>query len=139
MRGFGQRRSLDPENERAASVVLVRHGRILLLRRGRTDPWMPGAWNFPGGGVEAWETERAGAVREVSEEAGVCVDPNALRFLARFRQDGRSIAFFVAPQFAGDISMPDGEHDKYVWATPREVAAYPTTPYVQEVARRLER
>src|SRR6201990_53890 len=68
----------------AASVVLLRRGgkhaqralEVLLLKRTEHASFMPGAWVFPGGAVDAADGEgpdgsRACAVRELREEAGI--------------------------------------------------------------------
>lgn len=53
--------------------VLVRHeGKVLLIKRGR--PPFEGLWALPGGHVEAGETLREAAIREVFEETGIAVD-----------------------------------------------------------------
>lgn len=67
----------------AATVIVLRDGleglEALLLRRNPELKVMAGAWVFPGGKVEATdpgedslECARAGALRELSEETGLC-------------------------------------------------------------------
>jgi 8-oxo-dGTP diphosphatase len=55
----------------AADAVVLTDGRVLLLER--THPPFEGAWVLPGGMVEAGETSRAAAEREVREEVGADV------------------------------------------------------------------
>ncbi|MGP4113572.1 NUDIX domain-containing protein [Streptomyces sp. 4N509B] len=58
-----------------ALVVAWRAGRLLLVRvRGRD------CWELPGGGIEPGETPREAAARELWEEAGQRVGPEALGF-----------------------------------------------------------
>ncbi|MFD7510279.1 NUDIX domain-containing protein [Streptomyces sp. NPDC059853] len=58
------------------ALVALRHeGRLLLvLERGR------GEWELPGGGIDPGETPRVAAARELREEAGQVIAPEALRF-----------------------------------------------------------
>lgn len=53
----------------AASAVVWRDGKVLLVRRGRP----PGKdfWSLPGGKVEPGETHEVAALREVLEETGI--------------------------------------------------------------------
>jgi 8-oxo-dGTP pyrophosphatase MutT (NUDIX family) len=66
----------------ARVVVLDPAGRMLLLGARLTDPAVPPGdvlfWYTPGGGVEDGESVRAAAVRELAEEIGLAVDPEAL-------------------------------------------------------------
>jgi 8-oxo-dGTP pyrophosphatase MutT (NUDIX family) len=64
---------------RAARVLVIDPAdRLLLLRGG--DPAVPGPrfWWTVGGGLEAGESARAGAVRELHEETGLLVAEDAL-------------------------------------------------------------
>jgi ADP-ribose pyrophosphatase YjhB (NUDIX family) len=54
------------------SGLIVREGRVLLVRRG-TEPFR-GYWSLPGGHVEAGEPPAAAVAREVLEETGLVVD-----------------------------------------------------------------
>jgi 8-oxo-dGTP pyrophosphatase MutT (NUDIX family) len=66
----------------ARVVVLDPAGRVLLLGARLTDPAIPPGdvlfWYTPGGGVEDGESVRAAAVRELAEEIGLVVAPEAL-------------------------------------------------------------
>jgi 8-oxo-dGTP diphosphatase len=57
-------------------AVIFRHGRILLVERGR-EPFK-GYWSLPGGALEVGETLECGVAREVKEETGLDVTPVAL-------------------------------------------------------------
>lgn len=53
-----------------AAGVLVEHGRVLLTQR-KKGSHLAGAWEFPGGKVEAGEDPRDALVRELREEIGI--------------------------------------------------------------------
>ncbi len=73
----------DPVPARPASTIIVLRGgdellEVLLVQRNPAQTFMGGAWVFPGGAVDAEdghperdEAQRAAAVRELVEEAGV--------------------------------------------------------------------
>ena len=56
-----------------AVIIEDRNGRVLLLLRGPTAPWMPLRWNLPGGRIEPGETSMHAAARETREEANLRV------------------------------------------------------------------
>lgn len=111
------------EPRRAATVILLGGGdaplEVLLVRRNPAARFMPGAWVFPGGAVDASEGEgeaalRAAAVREAREEAGIELpDPDALIRFSRWITPRRlriryDTHFFLAPMPAGAVPRVDG-------------------------------
>jgi 8-oxo-dGTP pyrophosphatase MutT (NUDIX family) len=114
---------------RAVSVILVRDDptglQPLLVQRNPQQRFMGGFWVFPGGAVDAGESDRAAAVRELAEEAAVTgVEPDALVPYSRWitpeaiamRFDTR---FFVA--LAPDAARPRVDGQECVdlrWTTP---------------------
>lgn len=59
-----------------AAAVIVEEGRVLLAQRKRGQH-LAGAWEFPGGKVEAGEDPRDALVRELDEELGITCDVGA--------------------------------------------------------------
>lgn len=57
----------------AVGAVVVDHGRVLLVQRGREPS--KGKWSLPGGALELGETLTEGVAREVYEETGLNVEP----------------------------------------------------------------
>ena len=83
---------MDPSTPRpAASLILLRRGgrhraegiEVLLVQRSHAARFMPGVWVFPGGTVDAADegdaeaAHRACAKRELAEEAGIELAPDA--------------------------------------------------------------
>ncbi|MBN2475710.1 MAG: NUDIX domain-containing protein [Pirellulales bacterium] len=64
----------DDPGRRGAVAIVVRDGRMLVIRRARTVV-APLTYCFPGGGIEADESEEAALIREFREEIGVTVRP----------------------------------------------------------------
>lgn len=123
------------EPRQAASVIVLRGGdthlEVLLLRRNPAARFMPGAWVFPGGAVDAHEGEgdlahRAAAVREVAEEAGLTLpDPAALVKFSRWITPAQiairyDTHFFLAAAPPGQEPRADGgEMVDLGWYTPQ--------------------
>jgi 8-oxo-dGTP pyrophosphatase MutT (NUDIX family) len=70
------------EPRQAASIIVLRDSpdgpEVLLVRRNPAQRFMGGAWVFPGGAVHEEDADHAAtAVRELHEEAGIALPPDA--------------------------------------------------------------
>ena len=73
-------------------AVVVRQGRVLLVRRG-AEP-MKGRWSLPGGLLELGESLTGGVAREVREETGLVVEPvELIELLDRIHRDGERVRY----------------------------------------------
>lgn len=89
------------ETPLAACCLIERQGRILAVSRGRN----PFNWGLPGGSVEPSEPVEHAAARELREETGVALGPQAsLRQLA----EGPSFTHYVHIfGVEGELMFPD--------------------------------
>ena len=119
----------------AATLILLRRGgrhvdrgvEVLLGRRSPDASFMPGVWVFPGGTLEGDETPASCAIRELEEEAGISLGPEADLLpwsrwitpeLVPVRFDTH---FFVALAPAHSPPTPDGvEIHKAAWFAPSD-------------------
>lgn len=143
---------LDSTRTSARVVLLDEHGRVLLLQG--HDPLVPDVtfWFTVGGRVEPGETLRAAAVREIREETGSVVDPDALhgpmwRRVAVFPWNGELIRseelFFTIelpcfePHVDGRTELEQRAITGHKWCTPDDIHALDAmgeTVYPRELA-----
>ena len=110
---------------------------VLLLRRSETDPWLPGHWSLPGGIVDAGESPKEAALRELFEET--CIRVPSLLQLERIRQtDGPTVTVFAAAIKRKTPIRLDFEHDAYMWVHRKDLAHWPTIPYTEEIVHGLD-
>lgn len=116
-------------HEQVAGAVIVDGGRALLLRRTLDRPVLPGAWDLPGGHLEAGETFEEALAREVREETGWRLETvRAQLGERRWTLAGGRICvgrYFVAT-VTGDLANPQlapTEHTEHRWVTAGEADA----------------
>jgi ADP-ribose pyrophosphatase YjhB (NUDIX family) len=97
------------------SCVIVRDGRLLLLRRA-IAPGI-GKWAFPAGFVEPGETAEQAIAREVLEETRLAVRVSYLRSWARDLGGGESYLglCFRGEIVGGDEVVTDHESLEHAW------------------------
>lgn len=118
----------------AASVALVRDGKVLLIKRAY-DPYK-GLWTLPGGRLEPGESIEQCAIREIAEEIGVTIrNPRPVMQQAL----GRDLAFllqvFVTGDFTGKVT-PSDEVADHKWVEPTALISFRTTTRLDDVLAR---
>lgn len=114
----------------AAVVIYDTDGRILLVRKRDTSKYMQ-----PGGKLEPSESPRAAAVRELEEELGLRVSPEALTDRGLWRGTAANeadtalhahvfdVPLAVAFSGAPEDLVPQAELADAVWVTPVDALA----------------
>lgn len=115
----------------AASVALIRDGKVLLIQRAYA-PYQY-LWTLPGGRLDPDETIEQCAIREIAEEVGLTVrqvNPVLVQELGETQQF--RLAVFASLDFEGEVVASD-EVKAYHWVTPAEFAQYRTTSRLGDV------
>ena len=98
-------------------AAVIRRGDAILVTRRKDDAERGGQWEFPGGKVEAGESEPAALVREIREEldCAVAVGPFLARHVHRYPDLEVELAFY-------GCTLPPGEEPKAVGVAAMEWA-----------------
>ena len=126
----------------AVGGVVIRDGKVLLIRRGK--PPALGEWAIPGGRVELGETLEEAAEREVREETGVQVRASGICHLFEdIRKDeaGRiRFHYVIVDLFAeyrvGDPCAADDAHEA-AWLSPEDFPSLPVNQSTLHLLRKL--
>jgi 8-oxo-dGTP diphosphatase len=100
-----------------AAAVVDQADRLLAVRRRDNGHWEP-----PGGVLELDETIPAGLVREVREETGLEVQPEALTGVYKNMRRG-IVALVFRCRIIGGKPRASNEAHEVAWLTPEEVRA----------------
>lgn len=130
-----RRRFGETPSRRFASVGLVApSGRLLMQERDDAPILDPGRWGLPGGHLDEGESFLDGAVRELAEETGVRLAPEALTLVAEARVDHTDeygthdrMRLFVAAADLGDADVECHEGRQMVFVDPGAVVELPLT------------
>lgn len=100
-----------------AAAVVNDAGEILAVRRRDTGRWEP-----PGGVLELGETISEGLIREVREEAGVTVEPQALTGVYK-NMRRNVVALVFRCRIVSGVLATSEETSEVRWMTPDEIRA----------------
>jgi 8-oxo-dGTP diphosphatase len=112
---------------RVVAGVIAQEGRYLITQR-RPTAVLPLLWEFPGGRVEAQETDADALRREVRHRLAVTIDIGQLISFVSHRYE-----HYVVDLYLYECSVVSGElcslnvHD-FRWVTSEQFDRYPFTP-----------
>jgi 8-oxo-dGTP diphosphatase len=99
-----------------AAAIVGESGQLLAVRRRDNGHWEP-----PGGILELHETIQAGLVREVREETGLEVEPQALSGVYKNMRRG-IVALVFRCRIIGGEPRPTREAEQVSWLSPDEIS-----------------
>ncbi|MGV3344298.1 pyrimidine (deoxy)nucleoside triphosphate diphosphatase [Enterobacteriaceae bacterium LUAb1] len=118
---------MNQKTVEVVAAVITRGDRLLLAQRNASSD-QAGLWEFPGGKVEAGETQYAALQRELYEELSVNIQSS--RYIASTIQKvGDRLIHLHAWHVAGFCGEPQAHcHFALHWVTPGEATGYPLAP-----------
>lgn len=110
-------------------ALIERDGKYLIAKRSTGNPEVLGKWEFPGGKVEAGETEEAAIEREMREEFEVEV--KAIRFVANnvceYPNRTIDLRLYECKYISGEFKIFD-DHSDFKFITKEEFKDYEFCP-----------
>jgi 8-oxo-dGTP diphosphatase len=105
-----------------------------MLQRTEDEGFLPGYWEFPGGGVEEGEELNAAAEREFYEECGcrIVLGKAVTSFLYYIGADLHVEIVFKATIVDGTIRL-SSEHQLYAWVASDAISDHPCTLEIRQV------
>ena len=101
-------------------AAIIKEDKVLVMQRSN-QMTLPGMWEFPGGKVEANETEQEALIREIKEELSVTI--NILDYIneASYDYDFGTVQLkvYTAEIISGQITLE--EHSDGKWVTADEL------------------
>ncbi|CAI0894410.1 pyrimidine (deoxy)nucleoside triphosphate diphosphatase [Serratia liquefaciens] len=109
------------------AAIIEKNGKILLAQRD-ADSDQAGLWEFPGGKVEAGESQPQALARELDEELGIVASVGNYVASNTWQQTERVIRLHAwrVEAFSGELQ--NRCHADFVWITPEQAFDYPLAP-----------
>lgn len=106
------------------SAFITSRGRVLLLKRSKSDPLSSGIWELPSGTVEFGESPDEAVEREIHEETGLRINGDRPYYIASYvRKHNKlllhtiEISFYVQLDQEAKVNLNPPEHSEYKWAS----------------------
>jgi 8-oxo-dGTP diphosphatase len=118
---------MQPPIVRVVAAMIEETGRYLITQR-RPTAVLPSLWEFPGGRVEADETDEQALEREVMHRLGVSVEVGKLVSFVRHPYERYTIELHLYDcRLASGRPSRRNVHD-FAWVASDEFEHYPFTP-----------
>jgi len=110
------------------TAAIIKQESTILITRRAPGKHLEGYWEFPGGKLDANETEQDCLVREIKEELDLTIKVDAFYMENSHQYANKHILLkaFICTLISGDILLRD--HDKMAWVTIDKLNDYRFAP-----------
>ncbi|HEY8080135.1 MAG TPA: (deoxy)nucleoside triphosphate pyrophosphohydrolase [Labilithrix sp.] len=112
---------------RVVAAVLERDGRYLITQR-RATAVLPLMWEFPGGRVEAGETDQSALKRELEHRLGVKIEVGKLISFVSHPYENYVVDLFLYECTLLTETLEPRAVNAFKWVASNEFDQYPFTP-----------
>jgi 8-oxo-dGTP diphosphatase len=111
----------------ALKAIVVKNGKILILKRSSKEDCFQEMWDIPGGRINFGEEPEEALRREVKEETGLEIEViKPVRVWTFFKDNGRTQVIgitLLCKHKSGRVKLSE-EHEDFKWVEPREIENY---------------
>ncbi len=107
----------------ALKGIILRDGKILIIKRSDSDEIGAGTWETPGGKLDFGEYPEEALVREIKEEVGLDATVDGILYASSFMPNPFRQVIIITYRCTvpkGDVGLSD-EHSDHLWATNEEL------------------
>ncbi len=111
----------------ALKAIIVKSGKILILRRTGKEDCFKDMWDIPGGKINFGETPEEALRREIKEETNLEVEIiKPVRVWSFFKNNGNTqvIGVTILCRYKKGKVKLGKEHDEFRWIKPEEIENY---------------
>lgn len=119
--------ALSPPKIRVAAAVIERDLCYLITQR-RPSAVLPLMWEFPGGRVEAGESDEEALKREVRHRLGVEVVPGRLMSFVSHTYERYVVELYLYECQLGPVAPQELNVNAFRWVSSSDFDRYPFTP-----------
>jgi len=109
---------------KVVAALIKKDGEVLIAKRTTGNVEVIGKWEFPGGKVEAGETEEQAIEREIKEEFDLVI--KAEKFLinneCKYPNKNIDLRLYLCKYISGDFKLHD--HSEYKWVEVNQLLTY---------------
>ena len=113
---------------KVVAALIENNGKVLIARRLTGNAEVINKWEFPGGKVEAGETEEHAIEREIQEEFELTI--KAKKFLinnvCEYPDKTIDLRLYACDYLDGEFKLHD--HSEYKWISPAELLSFDLAP-----------
>lgn len=123
--------------KRVTAAIISKNGKFLIGRRAQNQP-LAGAWEFPGGKIEAGESPEECLKRELQEEFGIDSEIGEFFNSSRHVYEGGEISLeaYWVDSWTGDFTPI--VHDEIAWVPGSALCEYELLPADIPIAERIK-
>lgn len=129
----------------AVAVLIIKDHKVLLVKHGEASGNINGVYGLPAGRLQKGETEKASAVRELSEETGLIIlEDDLIEYHSNIftgevkRKGGKAQLYamkvFVCHNFSGELQSSDETEPE--WVDISRLHEYDLLPNVKDAVMR---
>lgn len=118
--------------------IIWKDDKVFIARR-KPEKFHGGLWEFPGGKVEANETEKESLIRELEEEMGmkVTVEKVFKTVFYRYELFTLELISFICQFQEANFLLTD--HDKFEWTNIHDIEHWNLAPADREIAKEINK